>query len=255
MATSQEPISFDDPLGEPDALWHWASDGRTPFGLGESAELANWIGRVIAGYSAIEFQMYQIYAVLADDHPKASFTKFYKLRLINQKENLVCRSGLGLPDEYKSALRRLWGRLRAAADRRSQVAHCSILKSNGKHLRLILMGERAELAELNKQLFVRTVRQYRTLQTDAHIFLVYLGFLDPKNYARRLSEIPVPQGNKNTAPAADPGPLPQRVEDERIASVKRLGLSLVKVIDNHSYFGRPNYRVVRIQGQLTVWMN
>ena len=221
----------DDPLGEPNPLWLWASDEAQPFGLGDTAELANWIGRVIVGYASIEFNFYFIYALINKLDPKESFHKFYSQRSIRNKELLLECGVKSLPHEYQAAMTYLWRTMRAAATRRTEVAHSAMLRSGEKLLRLQLVGNRAWLSEANKNLFVRTVRQYRTLQTDSQTFLSYLYMLDPERWEEVVTQLPVPQGNKNLDLRLQrQDSLPPRAAAELNASLKRLDLNRVLVI-------------------------
>lgn len=242
----------EDPLGESDALWDYATDGAIPFGQGPTAELANWIGRVIYGYSAIEFQMYLNMACMSDKSSVESFQEFYAARTIHNKQNLSCLRATLLPPEFQDAHTRLWRWMRGAADRRTQVAHCVISRTERSTLGVQLVGQRALFVNLDKNRFSRTIRQFRTLQTDAHIFFAFLRLLDPERCRERLSEIPLPRHTGNQGEAVpDPAPLSPRAEVERIASLKRLGLDTVMVLDR-SIYGRPTNYQLRFRGQLVL---
>ncbi|MGI3776136.1 MAG: hypothetical protein ACRYGC_02485 [Janthinobacterium lividum] len=244
-----------DPLGEPNPLWDWATDSATSFGLGPTADLANCIGRVIVGYSAIEFQLYTIYAVIAKQNAEESFLRFYSARNINGKQNLVFDEISALPPEYISALKTLWRTMRGAASRRVEVAHCAIGRNGDRVTSLRLNGKRPFRTNVDINLFIRTIRQFRTLQTDAHIFLVYLRLLDPELWHQRLDELPVPRRNDNpNSNNTDPGNLPPHVEAEKNASLKRLGLDTVIVVPNIPYPRPVGYRL-SYHGRSVVWMD
>lgn len=225
-----------DPLGVPSSLLVYltATEGSI-FGVGQTSDYANWTGRIINAYSTIEFAFYQIYAVLAKEHPKVSFTRFYKTRSVRSKELLVLSVSGNLPEVYRKSLNRLCGRLRAAADRRTQVAHCILIKRSEKLQRVRQVGEKCFVENISKEYFARTMGQFRTLLTDVKVFLLYLWCLHPRQYQERLIQIPLPPHDGSEAPVVSLGPIPQHVESELEHCKRKIGLGSVLALTNHIY--------------------
>ena len=245
----------DDPLGAPNPLWLWSTQGKVPiFGLGDTAELANWIGRVVAGYSALEFNIYWAYAIICGDtDAKESFARFYSMRSINTKERLFQPHLHKLPPEYQEAISKLWRFMRGAATRRTEIAHSALFRSNEKMLRLQMVGDRAWLSKTDKAFFVRTTRQFRTLQTDSQTLLSFLYILLPDRWEVVRSTLPVPPNSNMPGPPVQyRDSLPPSVEAELLASRKRLALDSVVVMMNGVY-GKPKGYILTIAGHTTLW--
>lgn len=247
-------MTEEDPLGDSDALWKYASDGAIPFGLGPTKELANWIGRVIYGYSALEFHMYLNMACMSSKSSVESFQEFYSARSIHNKQNLSCLRATVLPPEFQIAHTRLWRWMRGAADRRTQVAHCVISRKDESVLGVQLVGGKALFVSLDKKRFIKTIRQFRTLQTDIHMLFVCLRLLEPDRCRERLAEVPLPRRTDNPEEIGpDSAALSPRAEGERIASLKRLGLDGILFLEKSIYPRWTNYPL-RFQGKLVLWL-
>jgi hypothetical protein len=200
----------------------------TPFGVGDTAEIANNIGRIVVGYASLEFYMFLIFAFMSDEHPHESFRKFFVLRSINKRQELFNTRVVLLPQADQVACKRLWRRLKTAADRRTEVAHSQYMGANGNHTRLHLVGDKAVFTDLAVDFFSRTISQYRTLLKDLLFFSGVLSLRNPVRWAFVVAQLPSLQDKPpRNLSAPDQGPPPQPILDELFASAARLGYSVV----------------------------
>lgn len=189
-------------------------------------EVATQVGFIIADYALLEFLMFHLYAALSDQDPGVSFERFYSMRSINKRSELVVGELTEiLDDAHTRALKKLWKRFRAAATRRTEIAHCTFLSKDGGVSRLRLHGTKPAFEDLDTSVFDRTREQYRVLAKDISVLLSLL-FPHPDILTERLHEIAAAIGiNLTVAPQIQlDGPTPDAIEEIR-ASRMRIGLS------------------------------
>ena len=250
-----EKVKNDDCSGEPDPLWSHATNNKTPFGVGDSKDLASWIGRVIHGYSAIEFQFFLNFACCSNEDSKTSYQRFYSARQINLKQELAAQACSRFPEEFQEANKRLWRHLRAAADRRRQFAHSTITRDDNGFISIFPGHHTVRFIRLNHNLFQKTVSQFRTLQTDAHMLFAFHRMMNPHQVQQRVEELPLPRHTRiQPQDMVDPGPLSQRAEAAQNASLKRLALDRVLIVGS-SLYPRSNLHPFRYNDHLVLWAN
>ena len=198
----------------------------TPFvrtALDMHPELAQKVGLVIADYALLERFMWVIYALLPGVDTKQSVPDFYSRRSIRRRQALVLETAKpALNITHYRALKRLWKRLGAAADRRTEIAHCLYAADDDKLLRLQLTDKHIHYVPLDIAVFERTFIQYHNLGTDLLIFQARLaGSLD--RY-RRINNASTPPPNlkiPNFPPDSQRPPTQSEI-DEHTAALSRL---------------------------------
>ena len=252
---SQTPTSDD--FEENDALWQYANRGVPPFGTGESVKLSNWLGRVIYGYSAIEFQHFLNIAICSSQRADKTYVEFYSKRQVNHKESFALSISRHLPSELANANVLLWRRLRSLANERRKIAHSTISRNGTNFISMYLEGNDVRFQPLNHDLFARVIKQFRTLQTDAQTLYACTRLLNVPRTEQRLAELPAPRHARTQAQEPpDPDPLPPRAEVERIASLKRLELDQILFAADSPYpCPYPTISEVRYGGHLVLWLN
>lgn len=107
-----------------------------PNTLRQNPELAQKIGFLMGDYANLEYQLFVVYAALATAHMQQvqptdvaqCFSVFFSKRAINNKCGVLL--DLAAPPRFDEALyracQRLCRRIKGAAKRRTEVAHCNI---------------------------------------------------------------------------------------------------------------------------------
>jgi hypothetical protein len=101
-------------------------------------EMAQQVGLVMAEYAILERLLFTIYALIASRDPRTRFRRFYKLRSLNLRRELVEQAvrKSNLHARLRRALKRLLNRFERAADRRTEIAHCAYLSDRTTLVRL-----------------------------------------------------------------------------------------------------------------------
>ncbi|MES2043764.1 MAG: hypothetical protein V4475_07790 [Pseudomonadota bacterium] len=188
-------------------------------------EIARMVGMVVADYAHLEMSMYMIFAALTNLQGDEAFSAFYSLRSLHKREELLWREAEGLSFVMKRALRKLIRRFKAAANRRTEIAHSSYYGDEDRIRMMRLVGDRAFIAEVKIEIFERTFNQYRNLEIDLETFL---GFVvrDPDRLKALFQSLPLSRLlNKPLEWNRNPAPLPKSKEIALVASRNRLGLS------------------------------
>lgn len=202
--------------------------------LQKHPEMAQQIALLISHYANLEYHMFLVYAAISTAHiPNVTkgdvadcFSKFYKLRSVNNKTGLMLDAARPLFDPLRyQALVRLSRRFKGAASRRTDVSHCVFMaKDDGPIWRLSTARPEPSFQRLEPGYFDRTSHQFRTLGRDISTFLTLLVMTDER-CMNLLRALPLPPGDPFPQGAeAPPGPQDQRAKDELKASVSRLGL-------------------------------
>lgn len=205
--------------------------------LEKNPELAKKIGVLMGEYASIEYKLFIVYVVVAtayvetvtDAEVKEGFSRYYKLRSVNLKCQLVMAVvDLVLKgDSYRDLNRacvRVCRRMKGAARRRTDVAHCVfMLGGDAGVVRLSAARSEPTFEPVTEQYLSRTQDQFRTLGQDLLVLVSSLiGTAD--RLMNLLRALPVPPGI----------PLPEweegldgptrHVIEENKASLVRLGL-------------------------------
>ena len=179
----------------------------------------------MADYALLEMRMCLLYAVICSRRGDDAFTAFFERRSIRLRAELVLKElePILTPDRY-GALKRLWRRFKSAANRRTEIAHCTFLAPEGTPMRLRLSGTKPRLEVLDQTIFDRTFSQYRILSQDLESFLMFSGQVHsailekfqstPLAPLLRLREVSIPSALDQRPPEIA----------EREDSLKRLGL-------------------------------
>lgn len=187
--------------------------------------IAQQVGLVIADYALLEMRMCLIYAAICPRQGGDAIDAFYDLRSIRRREELVLTEleSIITPDRF-GALKRLWKRFKAAANRRTEIAHCAFLDRHGSPMRLRLAGTTPSLEKLDTEIFDRTFTQYRKLGQDLQNFLIFSGQLHPAILEKFQSSVLAPLLRlSEVSMTSAQGQKPPEVS-EREESLKRLGL-------------------------------
>ncbi len=110
-------------------------------------DLAAKVGLVIAEYALLERLMYSIYAVM----------------VLGEVQPI-------LGEVYYKPLKRLWRWFSAAANRRTEIAHCLYFADAETVMRLHITEQGGDYVPLSTTIFERTFSQYHTLGTDLLTF-------------------------------------------------------------------------------------
>jgi hypothetical protein len=188
-------------------------------------DLLEKIGRVIAEYTGLEVRMYIVYALISAHSGEECFQKFYELRSLNRRKELVVMEAETILDPLRlAALKRLWRRFFSAADRRTEVAHCTFLVGKNDVLRLRLIGTKPHFEPLTGDIFERTIRQYRTLGKDLLVFATTVAGSEDRLH-RILQSLPLSQRLSTPVELLETPPDQRSLEtDELKASLSRLKL-------------------------------
>jgi hypothetical protein len=160
--------------------------------LHDHPNVAQRVGLVVADYALLEMMMFMLYAVVSGLHGMEAFKRFYRLRSIHLREEITYKAAEGLEEAYQEAICRAWKRFKAAANRRTEIAHCSFMSDGKTVTRLRMFGTEPRFEPMNKQVFDRTFTQYRTLGKDL-IVLVSEIAPDPDAVQKLLAETPFGQ--------------------------------------------------------------
>ncbi len=188
-------------------------------------DLAAKVGLVIAEYALLERLMYSIYAVIVPDDPRVSLSKFYSLRSLRKRQALVLGEVQPILGEvYYKPLKRLWRWFSAAANRRTEIAHCLYFADAETVMRLHITEQGGDYVPLSTTIFERTFSQYHTLGTD---LLTFAAIVAPSRdrMMQVLHVLPRPPSLKPPPEVPDSQGQPTQSEiDEQRASLARLHL-------------------------------
>src|SRR5262249_55556333 len=117
------------------------TDPEPSSALRKHPEIAKQIGVLMEHFAGLEDRMFIVYAALATrpvisaNDVEQRFSEFYKLRSVNLRSGLVLSAAKSVLDDLRyKALVRLWRRFKAAANRRTDVAHCVFMFMNSQGL-------------------------------------------------------------------------------------------------------------------------
>lgn len=186
-------------------------------------DIAQQVGLVVADYAVLEACMFLVYAAMADK-PKEAFRRFYELRHSHLREELMLKTAAKYPEPIQKALSRLWRRFKAAARRRTEIAHVSFLSDGKTVTRMRLYNTKPKFEAVSLGVFQRTFSQYRTLCKD---LLIFAGLLTPSVEAvhQLVDQLPLAQFRQTqvaSMAALDPQAKFQRAD--RDAALARLKL-------------------------------
>ena len=201
-------------------------------------ETAKLVGATVASYAALEEAALFAYAMIAPTDPMTSFREFYRLRSLHLREEMVLKAAAQLDPYRYRAFRRVWRRLKGAANRRTEIAHVLFASDGDAAYRRRIEGERIWFEELTPELFNRTRDQFRTLHRDLLMLAVECSG-GPERGVEIIEQLPRPPG---VAPQVGPLPPPEltpSVESEIAAAREALGL--------HEIPPRPDYLATSLQ--------
>src|SRR5262245_61986054 len=134
--------------------------------------MARQVGLVVAEYAVLERLLFSIYALISSDDPPTCFRRFYKLRTLSLRRELVELSAKdrNLDALLQRALKRLLKRFEGAADRRTEIAHCAYLADGATLVRLRTIRGEPRYEVITPAIFTRTFSQYHVLSTDMLTF-------------------------------------------------------------------------------------
>jgi hypothetical protein len=184
-------------------------------------------GATIPGrqYALLERLLFSIYALISPDDPPTCFRRFYKLRTLSLRRELIedAAKKHNLHALLQRALKRLLRRFEGAADRRTEIAHCAYLADGTTLVRLRTIRGEPRYEVITPAIFMRTFSQYHALNTDMLTFSALVaGSVEHVNEVTRA----IPR-----APELQPGPdiqvstTSQQDVDDTLASLARLGLN------------------------------
>jgi hypothetical protein len=187
-------------------------------------EMAQQVGLVVAEYALLERVLFSIYALISLDDPPTCFRRFYKLRTLSLRRELIedAAKKRNLNALLQRALKRLLRRFEGAADRRTEIAHCAYLADGTTLVRLRTIRGEPRYEVITPAIFMRTFSQYHALSTDMLTFSALVaGSVEYVNEVTRA----IPR-----APELQPGPdiqitTTQQDVDDTLASLARLGLN------------------------------
>jgi len=187
-------------------------------------EMAQQVGLVMAEYAILERLLFTIYALISQHDPRVCFRRFYKLRALNDRRKLVEAAARksNLHARLQRALKRLLNRFEGAADRRTEIAHCTYLSDATTLVRLRTIKGEPKYEVISATIFARTFSQYHNLSTD---MLTFCGLIASIERVREINQA-IPR-----APELRPGPdihgmSRDEVVEETKASITRLGLTV-----------------------------
>jgi hypothetical protein len=206
----------------------------TPVALEHNPELAKRIGFIMGHYAALEYQFFLTYAavatfmvddVTAEDIRKC-FSKFYELRSINLKCKLLLDEAQPVMEDmlYKAFVRAC-RRMKGAARRRTEVAHCVFMRNPDQQWMRLSTTKREPIFEpLSEAYLTRTRDQFRTLGRDLRMLLIFCVPLEDRMMSL-MRALPLPPGTPSPlGGAVPPAPPTPRAEAESIAAATRLGI-------------------------------
>jgi hypothetical protein len=196
-------------------------------------DIARQIGEIMGDYASLEYQLFMVYAAIVTGQIKcvsvpdisACFASFYKQRAINNKTGLILTEARPkMNDIYYRALVRLCRRIKGAASRRTDVAHCIFMIGDGDISCLRAARPEPACEPLKQAYCFRTTAQFHTLGQDLRAYLaVLLGVEERWNYLLRA--LPLPPGASLPLSVVVPRGRPsQREKDEVNTSLSRLGM-------------------------------
>lgn len=187
-------------------------------------EIAQHVGIIIAEYAILEFQMYLLYACLVPVRAGVSFDTFFRLRSINLRCEIIENACEPLPDDLHRVISRVLRRLKGAATRRTEIAHCMYLARGDGILRMRWKPTGVVYEPLDQKVFARTITQFRTLSEDIVVLLSHVSG-GPTQMQYIWQEIPFPPNQPVAlAPGLAPDQGGQRSIDHILACKARLGL-------------------------------
>ena len=207
--------------------------------LENNPELAKRIGFIMGHYAALEYHLFLAYAAIAtfQTEPVTAaevsrcFARFYELRTIGLKCKLLLDEAEPLMEDILfKACQRICRRMKGAARRRTEVAHCVFVRgSDQTWMRLSTTKREPSFEPLTDQYLTRTRDQFRTLGRDIATLLIHCVPL-PDRLMNLLRALPLPPGTPfPSGVEVRQGPPDPHGEAEAIASATRLGiLSLMK---------------------------
>jgi hypothetical protein len=194
-------------------------------GLRDHPDLARDIGLLIADYAAIEILFFNLYAILSALPVEKIYGSFFSLRSVNRKCILTEEAALCLPAEFQRPIKRLIRRLKAAAARRTEIAHVHFMSTTGAPVRLHLIGEKINLTPIDDKFIARTADQYRNLGTDILSLSSYLMASNLQHFRTKLDAVnaPLDEQLRDIRPPRDHRK--QLGADARAAAYERLGIA------------------------------
>ncbi len=134
-------------------------------------EIAIGVGRIVAGYSHIEYLVYIVYAALCGDDPHSLFSRLYKLRSINNKLHEIDKVA---NESMDKTLLNAWdiikSRFKSAAKKRTRVTHTQFLQRPDGIYGIEITKKGPKLYLISDRYFKETLNQYRTLAFDLAVF-------------------------------------------------------------------------------------
>lgn len=192
--------------------------------LHDHLDVAAKVGLVVADYALLETLTFVIYALVAKTDPDRSFRDFYALRSIRKRETLISDAMGELDPDLRAAFKRAWKRFRAAANRRTEIAHCSFLSDGKTVTRLRLFGTEPRFEPMSADLFERTFKQYQTLGKDLGMLASEIAPY-PGAIPELVEQLPLGRfRQKQTAMLGSPHPPHDYGATGTIASLDRLKL-------------------------------
>jgi len=157
-------------------------------------DLAQLVGLIIADYALLEFQAFILLATASDRPVGDLFAEFYGWRSINNKREMALREARprAHPHLYE-AIERTWRHFLAAAERRTEIAHCLFLAPNDGVLRMRLRNGRAWYEPFSEAVFHRTIRQFRIVAEEFGVCITFAAG-SRERLIQRLADIPRPRG-------------------------------------------------------------
>jgi hypothetical protein len=143
--------------------------------LHDHPDIAAKVGLVVADYALLEYFTFVIFALISGESPDASFVAFYGLRHTHLREELTYKHAAKLDADLEQAIKRVWKRFKAAAHRRTEIAHCSFLSDGKTVARFRLYGTEPRIEPTDESVFKRTFTQYRTLGKDLGMLATQLA--------------------------------------------------------------------------------
>lgn len=188
--------------------------------------IAVQVGLIVAEYATLEHLMFLIHALISKEDPKKCLGDYYSLRAINRRSSLVLEAAKEkLSQENHAALKRLWRRLAAAANRRTDIAHCIYAGNKKSICRLRIINGEATYELLTNDLLGRTFTQYHTLGSDLLTFAAHVAE-SADHIHEVMRAIPRAPGLGPPPAPGTPHPDEQFGLAEAIAALSRLGIDL-----------------------------
>lgn len=192
--------------------------------LHEHPDIAQAVGLVVADYALLEALMFLIYALTTDEDGETAFQSFYTLRSAHLREGLMYEKAAHLDEPVQNALRRLWRRFKAAANRRTEIAHVSFLTDGKTVTRLRLFGTEVRFEPITRDIFTRTLNQYQTLGKD---LLAFTGVLarSSEEVQQIIASLPLARHRRaHSASLASQDPRARFETEDTKAALSRLQL-------------------------------